>query len=157
MLDAAPVPPGELVDAALHAARERAAARSIDLTGSAEPGLPDVLADRHRIAQVLDNLLTNGLRHTPNGGALTVRAVGGDAGHVNLTVTDTGEGIGAEHLPHVFERFYRAGTARDRASGGSGIGLAISKALVEAHGGTIRASSGGPGQGATFTVTLPTA
>jgi signal transduction histidine kinase len=74
---------------------------------------------------------------------------------VRVTVTDTGEGIAAEHLPHIFERFYRADTARDRAHGGSGIGLAISKALVEAHGGTIAAGSRGLGHGATFTVVLP--
>ncbi|KQS98727.1 sensor histidine kinase [Cellulomonas sp. Leaf395] len=157
VLDTAPVPPGEIVEAALHAARERAAARGVDLTGSAAPGLPEVLADRHRIAQVLDNLLTNALRHTPTGGAVLVRATRADRQQVSLVVSDTGEGIGAEDLAHVFDRFYRAGTARDRASGGSGIGLAISKALVEAHGGTISASSAGPGQGATFTVTLPTA
>lgn len=157
LLDAEPVPPAELVDAAVHAARERAAARGTDLSGSAEPGLPEVLADRHRIAQVLDNLLTNALRHTPSDGAVVVRAARGDHGQVRLVVTDTGEGIGADDLPHVFDRFYRAGSARDRASGGFGIGLAISKALVEAHRGTIAASSPGPGRGATFTVTLPTA
>ena len=106
------------------------------------------------MAQVLDNLTSNALRHTPAGGTLTVSAeLVGEM--VALAVSDTGRGIAAEHLPHVFERFYRVDPARDRASGGSGIGLAISKALSEAHGGSISAASAGPGQGATFTVRLP--
>ena len=78
---------------------------------------------------------------------------GGDV--ATLKVTDTGEGIAPEHLPHVFERFYRAEKARSRESGGSGVGLAISKALVEAMGGRIRAESPGPGEGATFSFVLP--
>ncbi|AEE46191.1 HAMP domain-containing sensor histidine kinase [Cellulomonas fimi] len=156
VLDTAPTRPADIVEAAVLAAQERALARGIALSGAAEPGLPSVRADRHRMSQVLDNLLANALRHTPSGGQITVSAARGDGG-VRLVVTDTGEGIAAEHLPHVFDRFYRVGTARDRASGGSGIGLAISKALVEAHGGSIRAASAGPGRGATFTVTLPAA
>ena len=83
---------------------------------------------------------------------LTGRSLGAA---VTLTVTDTGDGIAPEHLPHVFERFYRADTARDRASGGSGIGLAITKAFVEAHHGSVRVHSSGAGTGAAFTVTLP--
>ena len=70
-------------------------------------------------------------------------------------MTDTGDGLAAEHLPHVFERFYRVDTARDRGHGGSGIGLAISLALAHAHGGTITAASAGPGKGSEFTVVLP--
>ena len=70
-------------------------------------------------------------------------------------MTDTGEGIAADHLPHLFDRFYRVDTARDRDQGGSGIGLAIAKALVQAHGGGIYATSPGPGRGATFTARLP--
>jgi signal transduction histidine kinase len=76
---------------------------------------------------------------------------------VRLTVADTGEGIAAEHLPHVFERFYRVDTARDRSSGGSGIGLAIVRALVEAHGGTVSVHSDGPGHGTRFDVEIPRA
>jgi signal transduction histidine kinase len=155
VLDADAVAPGELVDGATRAAQERAAARGVVLRSATEPGLPPVRVDRLRILQVLDNLLSNALRHTPGGGEVVVRAERSGDGGVRLVVSDTGEGIAAEHLPHVFDRLYRAGTARDRASGGSGIGLAISKALVEAHGGSIDASSAGPGRGATFTVTLP--
>ncbi|NKY38033.1 HAMP domain-containing histidine kinase [Cellulomonas septica] len=156
VLEAEPTPPRDLVDAAVNAAQERAAARGVTLTGAATPGLPAVLADRHRMSQVMDNLVTNALRHTPSGGEIVIRAEREGDG-VRVVVTDTGEGIPPEHLTHVFDRFYRVGTARDRASGGSGIGLAISKALVEAHGGSIRAASAGPGRGATFTVRLPAA
>jgi signal transduction histidine kinase len=74
---------------------------------------------------------------------------------VSIAVSDTGSGIDREHLPHVFERFYRADPSRDRATGGAGLGLAIVKRLVEAHGGTIRAESDGPGRGATFRIELP--
>lgn len=76
---------------------------------------------------------------------------------VEYAVVDTGEGIGAEHLPHLFDRFYRVDTARDRHQGGSGIGLAITKALIEAHGGSVLASSAGPGRGGTLTARLPSA
>ena len=115
-----------------------------------------ILVDPDRIGQVLTNLLDNALRHTPQGGAVTLRCsrVGGE---VEYAVVDTGDGIAAEHLPHVFDRFYRADTARDRTRGGSGIGLSIARALAEAHGGTVSVSSAGAGQGATFTVRLPVA
>jgi signal transduction histidine kinase len=76
-------------------------------------------------------------------------------GWVEYHVTDTGDGVAAEHLPHLFDRFYRADTSRDRRRGGSGIGLAIAKALVEAHGGGVSVSSAGVGHGTTFTVRLP--
>jgi len=82
--------------------------------------------------------------------------VTGRRGSVQLTVADDGDGIPPEHLPHVFERFYRADPARGRATGGSGIGLTIARALVRAHDGDIRADSAGPGRGARFVVTLPT-
>jgi two-component system sensor histidine kinase BaeS len=109
-----------------------------------------------RIGQVLAGLLANALRHTPPGGCVTVAAAAMPGGRgARITVTDTGEGIAAEHLPHVFERFYRADTARDQASGGSGIGLTIARAMVIAHGGTLTAASAGAGAGACFTITLP--
>nr|WP_050792724.1 HAMP domain-containing sensor histidine kinase [Gordonia neofelifaecis] len=110
--------------------------------------------DPARMGQVLGNLLTNALRHTLPGGSVTVstRSVDQD---LLIAVTDTGDGIEADHLPHVFDRFYRADTARDRDRGGSGIGLTIARALVEEHGGTLSARSDGPGRGAVFTVRLP--
>lgn len=116
--------------------------------------LPPLWGDAQRLAQVLANLLDNALRHTPPHGQVNVYA-NTDGHRLLLRVTDTGEGIAAEHLPHVFERLYRADAARTRDHGGSGLGLAIAKALVEAHGGDIRASSQGAGTGTTFTIALP--
>jgi two-component system OmpR family sensor kinase len=121
--------------------------------------LPPVPADSARLAQVLHNLVTNALRHTPAGGRISLSA-GREAGQsmLWLAVQDTGEGISPEHLPHLFERFYRADRARSRAAGGTGLGLAIVRAIVEAHGGRVRAESCGvPGRGSTFTVYLPCA
>ncbi len=119
--------------------------------------LPLVSVDEQRIKQVLQNLLSNALRHTPVGGTITLNA-GVVDGCVQFTVSDNGEGIKAEHLPHVFERFYRVDYGRSREAGGTGLGLAVAKAIVEAHDGAIQVSSPGiPGQGATFTVRLPLA
>ncbi len=149
-----PVSPGELDRASVTAARPRYAAKDVTLHDRVAPRLPDVFADPERIGQVLTNLLENALRHTPPGGHVTLEA--GVSGHgVRFRVTDTGEGIAADHLPHLFERFYRADNARDRSHGGSGIGLAIVRAVVTAHGGQAAAASAGPGSGATFTITLP--
>ncbi|GMA21653.1 ATP-binding protein [Arsenicicoccus piscis] len=124
---------------------------AVDTDGAA--GLT-VTVDRQRLGQVLSNLLTNALRHTPAGGIVTVSARQVDD-EIDITVTDTGEGIAPEHLPHVFERFYRGDAARSRDNSGSGIGLTISKAIIDAHQGTIKAASPGPGQGSSFVVTLP--
>jgi two-component system sensor histidine kinase BaeS len=147
--------PDTLVASAVAAVADRFAAEGITLTSNVGDNLPQIRADPQRLAQVLGNLLENALRHTASGGRVNVAA---DADHdrLTITVTDNGDGIAAEHLPHLFERFYRADAARDRDRGGAGIGLAIAKALVEAHHGEITASSGGPGTGATFTITLPT-
>jgi len=118
------------------------------------PGLLLVEADGDRVAQVLINLIGNALQHTPAGGEVTVTAVRRhDA--VLIAVADTGEGIPADHLPHLFTRFYRVDKSRARASGGSGIGLTIARHLVEAHGGRIWAESAGAGQGSRFAFTLP--
>lgn len=149
-----PMTPGEAVAAAVTAARPGYDAKGVELTVRAAGHLPDLMADPDRLAQVLAILLSNALRHTPPGGHVTVAAEPAGPG-VQITVTDTGEGISADHLPHVFERFYRADPARDRAHGGSGIGLTIAQALITAHGGTIAAASNGPGAGARFTITLP--
>jgi len=144
---------GELVAAVSAAVAGRYADKGVSLATRVTVADP-LWADRQRLAQVLGNLLDNALRHTPAGGHVSLAATrcGAD---VAFTVVDDGSGISPEHLPHVFERFYRADTARDRKSGGSGIGLAIAKALTDAHGGHINVDSGGPGQGATFTVTVP--
>jgi two-component system OmpR family sensor kinase len=138
-----------------------AEARGVTLTCQAPPDLPSVLADPARLTQVLHNLLTNALHFTPAGGTISLSA--GQNGKLNgqpsslwLAVQDTGEGIQAEHLPHVFDRFYRADPARSRTTGSSGLGLAIARAIVEAHGGEMSvASDGVPGRGSVFTVHLP--
>jgi signal transduction histidine kinase len=118
--------------------------------------LPEIMADADRLSQVLFNLVGNALQYTPAGGQVTVAAR--RLGHeVLVSVQDTGIGIAAEHLPHLFNRFYRADRSRARVSGGSGIGLTIAKHLVETHGGRIWVESPGQGQGSTFTFTLPVA
>ncbi len=151
-----PVQPKAIVDAAVAAAGPSFEAKHVDLAAEVASGLPPVLADADRLGEVLANLLENALRHTPPEGRVRV-AVSGNSGFVEFTLTDTGEGIGPAHLQRIFERFYRVEPARDRASGGSGIGLAIAKAIIEAHGGTIRAESAGLGHGATFRLRLPVA
>jgi signal transduction histidine kinase len=99
------------------------------------------------------NLIDNALVHTPSGGDVVVTATTTD-GHTRLAVRDTGPGIPPEHLPHIFDRFYRVDPSRSRSTGGVGLGLAIAKQFVEASGGTIRVDSE-PGEGATFLVVLP--
>lgn len=118
--------------------------------------LPQVLADEDRIGQVLLNLVGNALQYTPPGGKVQVTATA-QSGEVYIAVSDSGMGIPAEHLPHLFTRFYRVDKSRSRAGGGSGIGLTIAKYLVEAQGGSIWAQSEGAGRGSTFTFSLPTA
>ena len=117
--------------------------------------LPPVDADRERVHQVLFNLVDNAVRFTPSGGAVTVSAQRHN-GSVEVRVADTGVGIRPEHLPRLFERFYRADPARSREDGGTGIGLAIARSVVEAHGGHIRAESE-LGEGSVFTFDLPVA
>ena len=127
--------------------------RGVVLVVDSAPGRL-AIADADRLGQVVTNLLDNARRHTPSGGEVRVVVSGGpDA--VVVDVTDNGDGIGAEHLPRVFDRFYRVDHARDRAHGGSGIGLAIALAIARAHGGTLTATSDGPGAGSTFTLRLP--
>jgi signal transduction histidine kinase len=138
------------------AAQERYDTKGVALRVRLQQALPPLWADEQRLSQVLGNLLENALRHTPSGGSVDVNCVR-DGDRLRIAVADTGEGIAAEHVTRVFERFYRADTARDREHGGAGLGLAIAKALIEAHGGSISVASAGPGGGATFTVELPIA
>lgn len=113
-----------------------------------------VSADPDRLRQVIAALLDNALRHTPEGGRIRLSARPAGLGRTRIEVVDSGPGIAADDLPHVFERFYQADAARDRSTGTSGLGLAIVRALVEAHGGAVRAASE-PGGGARFEVELP--
>lgn len=136
--------------------RPVAESKGIRLALDVPPELPSVQVDVERINEVLHNLLNNALRHTPEGGTITVQVRSGESYSLQIAVQDTGEGIAPEHLPNVFERFYRADYGRSRQTGGTGLGLAIAKAIVEAHDGNISVSSPGvPGQGATFTIQLP--
>ena len=116
--------------------------------------LPEIWADADRLSQVLFNLIGNALQYTPAGGQVDV-AARRQGDEVHVSVQDTGIGIAAENLPHVFDRFFRADRSRSRGSGGSGIGLTIAKRLVEAHGGRIWVESPGLGKGSTFTIALP--
>ena len=155
-LDLRPTQPVAVVTAAADAVADAYEAKDVHLVTEIAAGLPNLTLDPERMGQVLGNLLDNALRHTPAGGTVTISAARSrKTGGVALSISDTGEGIPAEHLPHVFERFYRVDTARDRAHGGSGIGLAIAKALVQAHGGQLTATSPGTGQGSTFRILLP--
>ena len=124
--------------------------KKIRLDAQVAPRLMFV-GDAIRIRQIFSNLLSNALRHTPEGGQIVLAAVL-DLNAVTVTVQDDGEGIDADYLPHLFDRFYRVDPSRSRESGGTGLGLAITKALVEAHGGTISAESEGSGKGSQFIV-----
>jgi two-component system sensor histidine kinase BaeS len=130
---------------------------TVDLLCSREP--PLIYADPNRLAQVFLNLFGNAIRYTPEGGEIEVRIeevppLGGQTGMVEVTVKDSGPGIAPEHLPYLFDRFYRTDEARARGSGGMGLGLAIAKQLVLSHDGTIEAQSS-PGQGTAMIVRLP--
>ncbi len=140
--------PAELVDAAVAAYRAQAEAGGIGFRGEAEADLPAIDADRVRIGEVLSNLVTNALRHTPAGGSVTVRAAREGDG-VALEVSDTGAGMSPEQVRHMFDRF-----TKSEESGGAGLGLAIAKGLVTAHGGTISAASE-PGRGTSVRFVLP--
>lgn len=145
---------GNVARRCIAAAQERYDNKGVAIGFNQTHELPALWADEQRLAQVLGNLLDNALLHTPAGGSVELTcAHNGD--NVTITVADDGEGISEEHLSRIFERFYRADAARDRGHGGAGLGLAIAKALVEAHAGTIAATSSGPGIGTTFTVELP--
>jgi signal transduction histidine kinase len=143
----------QLIKQAVAAQQSQASAKGLTVKAELPPGLPEVNVDAHRIGQVLRNLLDNAVAHTPGGGSVTLTAVNmGD--EMKIRVTDTGEGIPPDDLPNIFERFYRVDRSRTRSTGGTGLGLTITRRLVEAHGGRIEAESD-PGRGSTFTITLP--
>jgi signal transduction histidine kinase len=131
----------------------KTAAKNINISTSLSAGLPEINIDSHRIKQVLYNLLDNAVTHTGADGRITVTAWQ-EGDYLNISVSDTGEGIPMEDLPMIFERFYRVDKSRTRATGGTGLGLTIAKRLVEAHGGSIAVRSA-LGQGTTFTFSLP--
>ncbi len=165
-LELAPDDIAELVKHKLEQVELTAREKGIQLRLDAEGHLPPIEIDHLRIEQVVANLLTNAIRHTPSGGSITVSvkptrseespstSLRTSLSSVLISVADTGEGITPEHLPYIFERFYRVGDSRARNEGGTGLGLAIVKSLVLAHGGKVWAESKA-GQGSTFYVLLP--
>jgi two-component system OmpR family sensor kinase/two-component system sensor histidine kinase BaeS len=152
------VDPAHLVADARRSFAHQAEERGVSMCAESAPGLPELNADPQRIAQVLGNLVGNALRHTPAGGSVSLRAAlqaspQADS-YVLFEVSDSGAGIPPADLPHIFDRFYRADRARSRSSGGAGLGLAIARRIVEAHGGRIWAESE-PGRGTTMRFSLP--
>jgi PAS domain S-box-containing protein len=145
-----------VVEAALDAVRPMAEAKGVTLVDSLDPRAGRVLADPDRLQQVAWNLLNNAVKFTDRGGRVDVRLERHDS-VLRFEVSDTGRGISPEFLPHVFERFRQQDASTTRAVGGLGLGLAITRQLVELHGGTARAASPGEGMGSTFTVDLPLA
>ncbi len=153
-LEMRPVALADVVDAALDAVAGAAAQKHITVTRNVAADLPVVEVDPNRLQQVVGNLLSNAVKFTPDGGSVAVTLV--EAGpHVRIAVTDTGEGLLPELAPHIFDRFRQADSTITRQYGGLGLGLAIVRHIVELHGGTVQASSEGPGLGTTMTVLLP--
>lgn len=150
------ISPASVISVARERVESHYAEKGLELHIEPLIGLPEIIADQDRAVQVLTNLLTNALRYTPAPGRVEV-SVTREGNMLAFHVRDTGVGIAPENLPRVFERFYRVEKSRTRALGGTGIGLTISKALVEAMHGTMRAESAGPGKGSAFTFTLPIA
>ena len=155
-LDVQPTDVAAVIDAALDAVRPAAQAKDLRLHSVIDPAAGPVSGDPNRLQQVVWNLLANAVKFTPRGGQVSVvlRRVNS---HLELSVSDSGIGVAADFLPHVFDRFRQADSSTTRSHGGLGLGLAIVKQLVELHGGSVRAASEGADRGATFTVSLPVA
>jgi signal transduction histidine kinase len=145
---------GKLINQAVAAEQRKAMAKGVSLAVQLPESLPPVRVDAQRISQVMRDILENAVEHTTEGDSIVVSARP-QGSWVEINVADNGEGISAEHLPNIFERFYRVDKSRTRATGGSGLGLTIVKYLVEAHGGKIEARSQ-PGKGSRFIFTVPT-
>jgi len=137
------VEPGEFIQQVTERMKSQASLKNIHLEADIPDGLPPIWVDPDRITQVLNNLIGNAIRYTPQEGTIALRAagLGNPIKSIQFSVSDTGPGIDAEELPFIFDRFYRVDKSRTRSSGGSGLGLAIVKQLVEAHGGTVAAES----------------
>jgi len=154
-IDLSPIDVGPTLRASIQGLQPAAEAKGVRVT-LMDGAFGTVLADSRRLQQVFWNLLHNAIKFTPHGGRVHVSVVRG-AGAVQIAVEDSGRGISREFLPHVFERFRQEDSSTTRESQGLGLGLSISRHLVELHGGSVTASSPGVGQGATFTVELPAA
>jgi NtrC-family two-component system sensor histidine kinase KinB len=151
LLDLRPEAPGTLLETAAEAIRPRAADKGVEVIVDVPPDLPPVVVDAARLRLALDNLLDNAVTYTERGGRITLSAAASD-GQVTLSVADTGCGIPAEHVPHVFDKFFRV--PEQSVPGGSGLGLAIAQEVVNVHGGSITCESS-PGVGTVFRVSLP--
>lgn len=154
VLDLAPTPLIPIIEEALETVQSVATAKSIQIQTELDGAPHQILADPNRLKQVIWNLLSNAIKFTPPSGKVTIQLDYPDA-FARLQVTDTGRGIAADFLPHVFDHFQQEDSTTTRIFGGLGLGLAIAKQIVDLHGGTIQAESLGEGQGATFTVKLP--
>lgn len=143
-----------VVSAAVDSVMPTAEARSIQLDQNVAPHIPALRADPARLQQVIWNLLTNALKFTPKHGRVRISVAQEDS-HVDVSVSDTGQGIAPDFLPYIFDRFRQEDASTTRMHGGLGIGLSIVKQIVEMHGGTVRADSPGEGQGTTVTIRLP--
>lgn len=144
----------DIVQAAIDTVAPAAAAKEIDLVTRLDSAVARMSGDATRLQQVAWNLLANAIKFTPKGGRVEV-LLERDTSYLRLRVSDTGQGIRADFLPHVFERFRQADSGPTRASGGLGLGLAVVRHLVELHGGQVSVDSRGEGRGATFTATFP--
>jgi PAS domain S-box-containing protein len=153
-LDVRPLELLPIIEAAMDAVQPAANAKLIKLEASLEARAGPVSGDATRLQQVVWNLISNAVKFTPRGGHVSLR-LERDHSHVEIIVSDTGQGINSDFLPFVFDRFRQADGSTTRAHGGLGLGLAIARHLVELHGGTVHAESAGVGQGATFKVRLP--
>jgi PAS domain S-box-containing protein len=153
-MDVRPADPNLFIEAAIDAVKPAAEAKGVRLQKIMDTSAVSVPGDPIRLQQVVWNLLSNAIKFTSRGGRVQVRLERVNS-HVEIVVSDTGEGIAREFLPHVFDRFRQADQRTTRMHGGMGLGLAIVKNLVELHGGSVRAASPGNGEGATFTVRLP--
>src|SRR6201991_138987 len=153
-MDVQPADPNSFIDAAVEAVRPAAEAKGVRVQKVIDTGAISIPGDPVRLQQVVWNLLSNAIKFTPRGGRVQIRSERVNS-HLEIVVSDTGQGISQDFLPHVFDRFRQADQKTSRQHGGMGLGLAIVRHLVEMHGGSVRAMSDGEGQGSTFTVMLP--
>jgi signal transduction histidine kinase len=154
LLSYQPTAPQELLASTAATYAHQAQDRNVSLQVKTSPELPKIDVDPDRMAQVLGNLVSNGLRYTPDGGLIVLEAAAPSSNELQLTVGDNGTGIALEDLPHVFDRFYRGDTSQQMDDGESGLGLAIAKSIVEMHGGIISVESE-LGNGTTFEISMP--